>query len=220
MPILQYPSDFEPLPAATLEKWRSVPPAVASDCLNRTGVMHARIKPLAAGMVLCGQARTAQCMVGDNSPVHAAIRVIGPGEILVVDAAGHPGNAVFGGLLAEEMIARRAAGIVVDGAVRDRAELVDLGFPVFAAAVIPAGPHKGFGGAIDGLVSCAGCPVAPGDIVLGDDDGVTVVPLARAQQVLEACIGKLGAEQDYLRRIRDGESLADVLEIEAPRPVR
>lgn len=219
MPILQHTATFDRLAPEDLANWRAVPPAVASDCMNRTGVMAASMKPLGPGMTLCGQARTVQCMVGDNSPVHAAIRILGPGEVLVVDAGGHPGNAVFGGLLAREMMGLKAGGIIVDGAVRDSAEIVALGFPTFASFIVPRGPHTGFGGTLDGVIACAGCPIVPGDIVLGDDDGVAVVPLAQAAQVLEASLAKLATEQDWLRRIEAGENFADHLGIPAPRVV-
>ncbi len=195
MPIQRHEADFETLPADVLERWRGVPPAVVSDCMNRSNVMAAAIKPVAAGMRAIGQARTVTCMVGDNSAVHAAIGMIGRGEVLVVDAGGYEDTAVWGGIMTRAALQRGLAGLVVDGAVRDMAEIRELGFPCFARATVPAGPHKGFGGIIDGSISCAGCPVKPGDLVLGDDDGVCVVPLERAEELLAASMDKIAQEE-------------------------
>jgi 4-hydroxy-4-methyl-2-oxoglutarate aldolase len=81
---------------------------------------------------------------------------------------------------------------------------------------VPAGPHKGFGGTIDGVIACAGCPVAPGDIILGDDDGISVVPLSRAEAVLADCHAKLAQEKQALERLGKGELLADQMDIPKP----
>ncbi len=195
MPIQRHEFDFETLPADVLERWRGVPPAIVSDCMNRSNVMAAAIKPVAAGMRVIGQARTVTCMVGDNSAVHMAIGMIGRGEVLVVDAGGYEDTAVWGGIRTRAALQRGLAGLVVDGAVREVAEIRELGFPCFARAAVPAGPHKGFGGIIDGPISCAGCPVKPGDLVLGDDDGVCVVPLERAEELLAASLDKIAQEE-------------------------
>ena len=106
---------------------------------------------------------------------------------------------------------RGVAGIVIDGAVRDAAEIREFGFPCFARAVVPSGPHKGFGGTIDGRISCAGCPVAPGDIVLGDDDGIAVVPIERWRRVYDDCLKKLEQEEGWLKQLDAGGSMVEIL---------
>jgi regulator of RNase E activity RraA len=219
MPLYRHDARFERLPETALAAWRDIPPAIASDCMNRGQVMAARIKPLAPGTRLSGQARTVTCMVGDNSAIHAAIRLIGPGEVLVIAAGGHADTALWGGLLTQAALARGLAGVVLDGAVRDVAEIREAGFPCFAAAAVPAGPHKGFGGTTDGVIACAGCTVAPGDIILGDDDGIAVVPLGRADAVLAACSAKLAQEETALERLRQGTLLADQMDIPEPTPI-
>lgn len=195
MPIQRHKTDFTLLDAAALKKWKDLPPAVVSDCMNRTQVMAGAIKPVAHGMKLLGQARTVTCMTGDNSAVHLAIGLVEPGQILVVDAGGYEDTAVWGGIMTRAAAMRGIGGLVVDGAVRDVAEIRELGFPCFSRAVVPAGPHKGFGGIIDGPISCAGCPVKAGDIVIGDDDGVCVVPLERAEEMLAASLEKVAQEE-------------------------
>jgi len=216
MPLYQTGTSFEPLAAAALAGWSAIPPAIASDCMNRSQAMAARIKPVAAGTRLTGQARTVSCMVGDNGAIHAALRLIRPGEVLVIDGGGFADTALWGGLLTRAALSRGAAGVVVDGAVRDVAELRETGFPCFAAAAVPAGPHKGFGGTIDGVISCGGCTVAPGDIVLGDDDGVAVVPLAREAALMAHCRAKLAQEAAALERLAAGTLLADQMGIPEP----
>jgi len=209
MPIQRHRVDFESLPAETMDAWRAVAPAIAGDCMNRSNVMTAPIKPLAPGTVLVGQTRTVTAMVGDNSALHVAIGLLRPGEVLVADAGGYADTAVWGGIMTRAAQERAIAGIVVDGAVRDAAEIRELGFPCFASAVVPAGPHKGFGGIIDGVISCAGCPVRPGDIVLGDDDGVAVVPLERQAEILAASLDKIAAEKAINAETKEGKLPGD-----------
>lgn len=216
MTLHRYDARFAKLDAAALADWTAIPPAIASDCMNRTQSMGATIKPLAPGTRLTGQARTVSCMVGDNMAIHAAIRLIESGEVLVIDAGGYADTALWGGLLTQAAMARGAAGVVIDGAVRDIAEIREAGFPCFAAAAVPAGPHKGFGGAIDGVIACAGCTVAPGDIILGDEDGIAVVPLARAEALLADCRAKIAQEEEALERLRQGTLLADQMGIPEP----
>jgi regulator of RNase E activity RraA len=219
MPIFRHDADFARLSDKALANWAAIPPAIASDCMNRSQAMDARIKPLAPGTRLTGQARTVACMVGDNGAIHAAIRLIGPGDVLVIAAGGYADTALWGGLLTQAALSRGAAGVVIDGAVRDIAEVRETGFPCFAAAAVPAGPHKGFGGTIDGVIACAGCAVAPGDIILGDDDGIAVVSLARAEAVLAACHAKLAQEAAALERLSQGTLLADQMDIPEPTPI-
>ena len=211
MAIQRFEIDFETLAPEALDAWRGIPPAVASDCMNRSRFMAAAIKPVKAGTTLVGQARTVTSMVGDNGISHVATALLRPGEVLVIDAKGYEDVAVWGGVATRAALARGAAGVVIDGAVRDVAEIRELDFPCYARAVVPSGPHKGFGGTIDGTIACAGCPVAPGDIVLGDDDGIVVVPLADQAELLAVCRDKLEQEKGWLAAIEAGRTMADHL---------
>ena len=216
MPIQRHEIDFATLPEDVLEQWRALPPAVVSDCMNRTQVMAGAIKPVGDGMRLVGQARTVTCMVGDNSALHTALAMVRRGEVLVVDAGGYEDTAIWGGIMTRAALQRGIAGLVVDGAVRDVAEICAFGFPCFARAVVPAGPHKGFGGIIDGPISCAGCPVRPGDLVLGDDDGVCVVPLGRAEEILAASLDRIANEEKTNANTAAGGLPIDILGLEEP----
>lgn len=215
MSIQRHEITFETLSETDIAAWREIPPAIASDCLNRGQFMAAAIKPLAPGIRMAGQARTVTAMVGDNGISHVATALLRRGEVLVIDARGYCDVAVWGGVATRAAMARGAAGAVIDGAVRDVAEIRELGFACFARAAVPGGPHKGHGGTIDGPIACAGCPVSPGDIVLGDDDGVAVVPLAGWRAVYAACRDKLEQEEGWLRAIAAGKTMAEVLGLPA-----
>ena len=195
MAVQRYLAKFTRLSKPAVDKWRAIPPSIASDCMNRCYVMSGRISPLSPGMRICGQARTVTGMVGDNGAAHAAIGLLEPGDILVIDGRGHTETAVWGGIMTRAAISQGSGGVVVDGAVRDAAEIRELGFATFAAGICPAGPGKGFGGIIDGPIACAGCPVKPGDIVIGDDDGVAVIPLERQAEILQAALEKIEQEK-------------------------
>ena len=196
MPIQRYRPNYAKLTEDQLAPWRNVPPAIVSDIMNRTQVMDGRIKPIQNGVSVCGQARTVDVMVGDNGAPHMLIGLMEPGEVMVINAGGFLGTAIWGGIMTRAAMQREIGGIVVDGAVRDVAEIRELGFPTFAAGVVPAGPHKGHGGIIDGIISCAGCPVKSGDIVIGDDDGVAVVPLERQEHLLVKSQEKIAHENE------------------------
>lgn len=206
---------FRALSAEELQAWRAIPPAVASDCMNRTQVMKAAIKPILQDTILCGQARTVTTMVGDCGPICSLIGAARPGEIIVVDAGGVEDTAVWGGVMTEEAVQRSIGGAVIDGAVRDVSDMRKAGFAMFCRAVVPRGPHHGFGGTIDATVSVGGVPIRSGDIVLGNDDGVVVVPLDMAAEVLAAAQAHLVKEEGWIRTIRAGGTISAMFSMPA-----
>ncbi|MEL6477144.1 MAG: RraA family protein [Pseudomonadota bacterium] len=208
--ILHHDLPIPRLTEESLQAWREIPPAVASDAQNRLQAMRSAIRPLHLDMRLAAQARTVQCKIGDNGALHAALTIVEPGDVLVCDAGGYEDTALFGGLMARAAQARGVAGLVIDGAIRDRAEIIEMNLPVFARSAVPRGPHKGLGGAIDGPISCGGLTVHPGDLILGDADGVTVVPFAQAGPVFDAAQAILAKEAKALATLAEGGSLADL----------
>ena len=210
MPVQVFKNEFSALSAAAMAAWAKIPPAIAGDCMNRQNVMAGRISPVAAGMRFVGQARTIASVAGDNAAMHTIINLLRPGEVLVINAENFDDRAVWGGILNSRAILREINGVVVDGAVRDVAELRDMPLPVFASATSPAGPHKGWGGSIDDVISCGGISVTPGDIILADDDGVTVVPLARAESVLSDAQKKVQFEADVIEKLAKGEDTSSL----------
>nr|WP_256369056.1 RraA family protein [Ruegeria sp. HKCCD4884] len=190
--------------------WAGAEAAAVSDCLDRAQAMDGGIQPLAQNMRLVGQARTVRCTVGDNSALHAALDLVERGEVLVADAGGFLGNAVWGGLMTEAARRKGIAGLVIDGAVRDRSDITASAFPCFARGAVPAGPHKNFGGEIDGPIACGGVAVCPGDLVVADGDGVTIVPWSRVEIVLDAYRSLKVKEAHALAALGNGGTLAEI----------
>lgn len=203
------------LSAAELEAWRGIPPAIVSDELNRAGAMDAGIKPLAPGWTVLGHALTVECMAADNGPLHYALTVAWPGAILVADAQGFLGTAVWGSILHGAGEKAGLAGVVIDGAVRDAAELRRSKVPIYARGITPAGPHKGWGGAINGAVTCGGVSVGAGDLVIGDDDGIAVVRPDQFQGLLERCKARMAKEAEMVAKIAAGARTVDLIGLPA-----
>jgi len=201
---------FSRLTTEQIAQWEGIGTAEISDCLNRAQAMIGAIGPLRPEMRVIGQARAVGCMVADNSALHAAINLAEPGDVLVAAAQGFEDVAVWGGLMTRAAMARGIAGLIVDGAVRDSEEIAELGFPCFARCAAPRGPHKGFGGSVDAPVSCGGVTVASGDLIIGDGDGVAVVPLARVEATLEAVQALKAREAATIAKMAEGASLADI----------
>ena len=216
MPLYRHIADFPALPPATIAAARETASSLLGDAMNRSGIMEAAIKPVAAGTRLAGQARTVSSMAGDNGIIHAAIPHMRPGEVLVVDAARVEDVAVWGEIMAHAAMRRGVAGLVLDGAIRDVAEIREMGFPVYCRAVVPRGPHKGFGGTIDAPVACGGVSVSPGDLIVGDDDGIAVVPLADVETVLATAQAAQAREAEVIAKIEGGMTSAEILGIPEP----
>ena len=197
-------------PAEAVEALRPFEAAVLSDTLGRYATMDAGIKPLADGLRLIGTAVTVKTYPADNLMIHLALKVAKPGDVLVIDADGVTDTSVMGELVAYCAQTQGLAGAVIDGAVRDKAGIRALGWPVFARAAVPNGPLKNGPGSINVPVACGGLVVNPGDIVVGDDDGVVVVPRERWQAVVEAAQAIEAKEAKTRARIAAGEVMWDM----------
>mgnify|MGYP002640510922 CR=1 FL=1 len=208
------PTDL--LDPAELEIWRTIPTAVISDDLNRTGAMVSAIKPVAPGLTFAGQALTIRAFVGDNAAPHYGLTKAWPGCVIVVDARGHTETAIWGGLLHYAAKARGAAAVIIDGAIRDVAELRESGLPAYARANVPNGPQKAWGGGVNVSIQCGGVAVNPGDILVGDDDGVVVFAAAQRHDLLKKCQARIAKETDILRQIDAGKSTVEIMEMPAP----
>lgn len=210
MAVVHHETDFHRLSDADLAAWANAEAASVSDCLGRAQAMDGGINPLDQEMRVIGQARTVRCTVGDNSALHAALSLVEPGDVLVVDAGGFLGNAVWGGLMTQAAVRKGIAGLVIDGAIRDRSEIMAACFPCFARGAVPAGPHKNFGGEIDGPIACGGVSVHAGDLVVADADGVTIVPLSQTSDVLNAHQGLKEREARAVAALDAGGTLAEI----------
>ncbi|WP_419710605.1 RraA family protein [Pseudomonas sp. NFX224] len=183
------------LPADLIEAYRSIPVAVAGDCMGRSiGARGLRIYHGDLGLKLCGPAFTLRVRPGDNLMVHKALMMVQPGDVLVIDGGGDVSQAVIGGLVRTTALRVKLGGIVIDGAVRDLEELAEGIIPVFAAGHTHRGPSKDGPGEINIPIACAGLCVLPGDLVLGDADGVIAIPAQDAAALLPKTLAHLERE--------------------------
>jgi RraA family protein len=165
--------------------FRSVPAAHASDCLGRgVGALGLTAYHRDLRLTLCGPALTVRVRPGDNLMIHVALQMAQPGDVIVIDGSGDLTQAVIGGLMRTTAVARGVAGFVVDGAVRDIAEWAEGGIAVYARGHTHRGPSKDGPGELNVPIACAGMSVAPGDLILGDADGVVCIPAAHAASLL------------------------------------
>lgn len=164
----------------------AVPTANIGDAVDRMGLVSGEIGPVWEGARLVGPAFTCWTRSGDNAPIHAAVEAAQPGDVIVVNGGADRSRALIGELLALKAKAKGIVGFVIDGAVRDAEGLRHYGMPVFARGVTPAGPYKFGPGRLQVPVAIGGVVVTPGDIIVGDADGVAVVPVGDADAVASA----------------------------------
>lgn len=181
-----------------------------SDAMGRTGV-PAGIRPQGRGFALFGPAFTVRAHPGDNLALHRALDSVPAGHILVVDGGGFTDIALWGELMSLDAMARGVSGLVIEGAVRDAGSFTELGFPVYARAVTPRGPFKTNAGEMQIPISCGGVPVSPGDYIVGDDEGLVVIPMKRLEAVVFAAERVAAREVELGSRIACGERLYDLL---------
>lgn len=196
--------------ASLIERYRRLNTPTISDSLERAfGVLG--LFPIGNclsslnGQSMAGPAFTVRTRPGDNLVVHKALDLARPGDILVIDAGGELVNAILGELMSSYAFTRGIAGLVVDGAIRDKAAISDGPIPVFARGVSHRGPYKNGPGEIHGTVSLGGVPVHDGDIIVGDEDGIVVVPRARAEATATSAEEVVTREQAQREAIERGE---------------
>ena len=192
--------DFERVAPEVVRRASAFAASILADVAGRRGTLDGRIAPLAPSMRMAGPAFTVEVRPGDNLMIHAAITMAKPGDVLVVDGKGDRSCALMGSIMINACKKLRLAGVVVDAAVRDTEELRELGFPVYAAGANPNGPTKFVPGRINWPISCGGVAIHPGDLVVGDADGVVVVEREKAGSLLELAAKKVA---DELARIAD-----------------
>ena len=181
-----------------LDRLQTLPSAAIGDVMQRLGVMHSDIKPVWRGAALVGRAFTVWTRAGDNKTVHEALEKIHENDVLVINGEGDVTRALIGELIGRRAQIRGAAGFVIDGAVRDASGLADLGVPVFARAVTPAGPYRFGPGHIGVPISMGGVTVMPGDYIVGDEDGVVVIPASDVETTIYAAEAKRRDEVETL----------------------
>jgi regulator of RNase E activity RraA len=187
-----------------VERFARLPVANVSDSMSRMTAAGARLQPRHRSGAMAGPALTVKTRPGDNLMLHKAMAMAEPGDVIVVDAGGDLTNALIGEMMVMRMIKSGLAGIAINGAVRDAGFIRSQTFPVFAAGVTHRGPYKNGPGEINVPIAIDGMVIEPGDLVIGDEDGLLCVPFDDADDVLKAATAKYQAEQKQIENIKAG----------------
>jgi 4-hydroxy-4-methyl-2-oxoglutarate aldolase len=199
--------DIERVDPATVAQAAAYPSSILADVAGRRGALSGRIAPLAPTMRFAGPAITVEVRPGDNLMIHAAMAIAQPGDVLVIDGKGDLGSALMGEIMSQQCVALGVVGVVIDGAVRDSEAIRELGFPMYAAGLNPNGPTKSVTGRLNHPISIGGVTVHPGDLVVGDADGVTVIERDKAAAMLPLAAEKVAAETKRIADIKSRKAL-------------
>ncbi|MGF6294754.1 4-carboxy-4-hydroxy-2-oxoadipate aldolase/oxaloacetate decarboxylase [Paraburkholderia youngii] len=205
-------TDFERVDAKVVEAARNVPAAALHEAGGKIGVLPTSIRPVAPGFRICGTAFTVHSPGGDNLWLHRAILAAKPGDVLVVYANGAYDHGYWGEVMTTAAKVRGLAGLVIDGCVRDADLLEQIGFPVFSRGLSIRGTGKDYGaiGWLNAPVLLGNTTIEPGDLIVGDRDGVVAVPRARASEVVAKAAQREIDEAAICKRIEAGETTMQI----------
>ncbi len=195
---------------ALVNGFRSLSSATVHEASGARGALSSRIKPLYSAMRVCGPAVTVKARPGDNLILHKAIYVARPGDVIVADADGYREAGPWGEIMAVAAMARGVAGLVINGCVRDAEAMNERGFPVFACGVCIKGTEKTSLGLINHPLNLDNVTIQPGDLVLGDRDGVVIVAREEAAEVLRKSLAREEKEKVIKERLGKGETTLDI----------
>ncbi|MGM0792501.1 MULTISPECIES: RraA family protein [Bacillus] len=187
-----------------IEQYRSVVTPHISDNLNRMHAIGAKLRPYHKKGKLIGTAVTVKTRPGDNLLVHKAIDLAEPGDVIVVDAGGDTTNAIVGEIMLRIAKRNGITGFIIDGAIRDTKAFAEGDFPVYAVGVTHRGPYKDGPGEINVPISIDGMCVNPGDLVIGDEDGIAVIPQENAEELLYKVKAQEVKESEIFESIENG----------------
>jgi regulator of RNase E activity RraA len=199
--------DFERVDPAVVEQAAQFPSSILADVAGRRGALSGRIAPLAPTMKFAGPALTVEVRPGDNLMIHAALAVAKPGDVIVVDGKGDLSSALMGEIMCQQAVALGVVAVVIDGAVRDSVAICELGLAVYAAGLNPNGPTKFVPGRLNHPISIGGVTVNPGDLLVGDADGVTVIERDKAAAMLPLAAEKVASETQRIADIKSRKAL-------------
>lgn len=198
-----------------VKKFEGLPAANIGDCINRSCAMADRIKLMSKpDKIMVGVALTVKARLGDNLMIHKALKMAKKGDVIVVSNEEGANRALIGELMAATAEFNHISGIVFDGPIRDIDSIEKMKLPVYATGTTPGGPYKSGPGEINVPIACGGIPVEPGDILVGDKDGVIVIPQNDAAAIIEAAIAKNASDAANLIKSRSGQSKREWVEVE------
>jgi RraA family protein len=186
-----------------VNRFRKLAVATVSDAMNRMSDGGTRLRPMHGGGMLVGAAVTVKTRPGDNLMMHKAFDMAAPGDVIVVDAGGDLTNALIGENAAAYAESLGLAGVVINGAIRDSATIATRKFPIFAIGITHRGPYKDGPGEVNVPIAINGMVIAPGDLVLGDGDGVVCVPRERVEEVYAAAFAKHQKDEEDARAVKE-----------------
>lgn len=201
----------EPLSRETISTLGKLGAATIYEAQGATGAIDSAIKPLARGMKMAGPALTLQMRPGDNLMIHYALLHAKPGQVLVINCDGFTGAGIWGDVLTAQAQKIGLAGLVVNGAVRDSDAMIDAGFPVFAKGVCIRGTEKKQPGTLNATLLINDCIIHPGDIIVGDADGLVVIEQSRLDEVIHLSQMREEKESIFKTKIMDGASTAELM---------
>ena len=199
--------DFERVSPAIVQRASTFAASILADVAGRRGTLDGRIVPLSHSTRGAGPAFTLEVRPGDNLMIHAAMTMARPGDVLVVDGKADRTCALMGSIMVNACKVLGLAGVVLDGAHRDTEELLALGFPFYSIGANPNGPTKFVPGRINWPISCGGVAISPGDLIVGDADGVVVVEREKAESLLDQAALKVADERKRIADIVAGKNL-------------
>lgn len=203
--------DIERPSKEIVEEFKTVSVASCHEVMGKMGLMDYEIKPVTPGTKLVGSAITVWLPPGDNLMLHKAMTLVKPGDVLVIHSeGGKTHGATWGALLNLQGIIKECAGIVTDGTVRDVSEIRESRFPCFAKAISPLGTAKASAGSVNIPITCGGVLIKPRDIVVGDDDGVVVVPKEIALEILKKAKDRELKEAKWRNLIKEGKTIYEI----------
>ncbi|MGQ9645828.1 MAG: 4-carboxy-4-hydroxy-2-oxoadipate aldolase/oxaloacetate decarboxylase [Thermodesulfobacteriota bacterium] len=193
-----------------IDQFRGIATATVHEASGRKGAVASAIKPIRTGVKLCGPAFTVQCHPGDNLMLHKAIERAQAGDVLVASVGEYHEAGYWGALMATSAVSKKLGGLAIDGCVRDSSEIIRMGFPIFCRGFCIKGTTKTVLGLINHPILFGGVLVHPGDLVLGDDDGIVIVGRESCRTVLEKSLERIEAEKKKEERLEAGTSSVEL----------
>ncbi len=205
------PSSISRLDPELVRRATAYPSATLHEAMGRKGAFPHVIMPIASGMMVCGPALTVSCPPMENLAIHRAIYMAEPGDVLVVTVGGGYEGGYWGEIMTFAAQQRKIGGLVIDGCVRDKSLIQEMKFPVFSRGLCIRGTVKNQEGTINQPVAIGDVVITPGDLIVGDDDGVVVVPREELEGAIEASEKREQKEEQFLKELAAGKSTLELL---------